>query len=97
MGKVQFEGPHAGGLHNNILQKYTNSPTSHDVLTLLSAQSLSDSNFPEAARYSWPGNEAKGRKTCGRGVKRTQILAMGCSTRKPALWQGSPVCRRNGR
>ena len=26
-----------------------------------------------------------------------QILAMGCSTRKPALWQGSPVCRRNGR
>jgi hypothetical protein len=37
------------------------------------------------------------RKTCGRGVKRTQILAMGCSTRKPALWQGSPVCRKNGR
>jgi hypothetical protein len=36
------------------------------------------------------------RKTCGRGVKRTQILAMGCSTRKPALWQGSPVCRKNG-
>src|SRR5262245_53496185 len=49
------------------------------------------------SRYAWPGNEAKGRKTCGRGVKRTQMLAMGCSTRKPALWQGSPVCRRNGR
>ena len=35
------------------------------------------------------------RKTWGRGAKRTQMLAMGCSTRKPALWQGSPVCRIN--
>jgi hypothetical protein len=33
---------------NKILQKYDNPP-SHDVVTLLSAQNLSDSNFPEAA------------------------------------------------
>src|SRR5262245_61751747 len=33
---------------NKLLQKY-NHPPSHDVVTLLSAQSLSDSNFPEAA------------------------------------------------
>ena len=33
---------------NKILQKYTH-PTSHYVGTLLSAQNLSDSNFPEAA------------------------------------------------
>ena len=37
-----------GVSNNKILQEYTNY-TSHDVLTLLSAQSLSDSNFPEAA------------------------------------------------
>ena len=48
VGKVQFEGAHAGGLHNKVLQKY-NRPTSHHVFTLLSARSLSDSNFPEAA------------------------------------------------
>ena len=48
VGKVQFEGAHAGGLHNKVLQKY-NCPTSHYVLTLLSAHRLSDSNFPEAA------------------------------------------------
>jgi hypothetical protein len=46
--KVQFEGPHRRVSSNKLLQKYTN-PTSHDVLTLLSAQSFSDSNFPEAA------------------------------------------------
>jgi hypothetical protein len=34
---------------NKILQKYTDS-TSHYMLTLISAQSLSDSNFPEAAQ-----------------------------------------------
>ena len=33
---------------NKLLQKY-NHPPSHDVVTLLSAQNLSDSNFPEAA------------------------------------------------
>jgi hypothetical protein len=33
---------------NKILQKYDN-PTSHYVVTLLLAQNLSDSNFPEAA------------------------------------------------
>ena len=33
---------------NKILQKYDH-PTSHYVVTLLSAQNLSDSNFPEAA------------------------------------------------
>src|SRR4029450_10539728 len=33
---------------NKLLQKYA-QPTSHDAVTLLSAQNLSDSNFPEAA------------------------------------------------
>src|SRR5215831_5676191 len=46
--KVQFEGPHLRVSSNKILQKYDN-PLSHDVVTLLSAQNLSDSNFPEAA------------------------------------------------
>jgi hypothetical protein len=45
---VQFEGPHLRVSSNKILQKYDNPP-SHDVVTLLSAQNLSDSNFPEAA------------------------------------------------
>ena len=45
---MQFEGSHAGRLHNKLLQKWIN-PTSYHVLTLLSAQNLSDSNFPEAA------------------------------------------------
>src|SRR4030095_13459461 len=34
---------------NKLLQKYA-QPTSHNAVTLLSAQNLSDSNFPEAAR-----------------------------------------------
>jgi hypothetical protein len=51
IGKVQCEGPHAGDLHNTGLQKY-NYSTSHHVLTLLSVQSLSDSNFPEAAEVA---------------------------------------------
>src|SRR4030095_8375623 len=33
---------------NKLLQKYA-QPTSYDAVTLLSAQNLSDSNFPEAA------------------------------------------------
>ena len=48
IGKVQFEGPHMGVSSNKLLQKYA-QPTSHDAVTLLSAQNLSDSNFPEAA------------------------------------------------
>src|SRR5262245_46218287 len=48
IGKVQFEGPHLRVSRNKILQKYENLP-SHDIVTLLSAQNLSDSNFPEAA------------------------------------------------
>jgi hypothetical protein len=48
IGKVPFEGPHKGGLQNKVLQKYAH-PMSHHVLTLLSAHSFSDSNFPEAA------------------------------------------------
>ena len=47
-GKGQFEGPHVGGLHKKVLQESHNS-LSHHVLTLLSAHSLSNSNFPEAA------------------------------------------------
>jgi hypothetical protein len=38
---------------NKLLQKYE-SPPSHDVVTLLSAQNLSDSNFPEAAKKRPP-------------------------------------------
>jgi hypothetical protein len=50
---------------NKILHKYTN-PTSHYVFTLVSAQSLSDSNFPEAAynaegRQQPPGIEQRYR------------------------------------
>jgi hypothetical protein len=48
IGKVQCEGPHRRVSSNKLLQKSTN-PTSHDVLTLLSVQSFSDSNFLEAA------------------------------------------------
>jgi hypothetical protein len=44
------------------------------------------------------GQQSTGcRKTCGKGAKRTQILAMGCSTPGLALGQGSPGCRFNGR
>jgi hypothetical protein len=48
IGKVEFEGPHLRVSSNKILQKYDHPP-SHDVVTLLSAQNLFDSNFPEAA------------------------------------------------
>ena len=44
-----------------------------------------------------PPDERGCRKTCGIGVKRTQILGMGCSTLKLDLQQGSPACRKNGR
>jgi hypothetical protein len=37
------------------------------------------------------------RKTCGRGVKRTQILGMGYSTPRLTQWQESSACRFNGR
>jgi hypothetical protein len=37
------------------------------------------------------------RKTCGRGVTRTQIVGMGYSTRKRALRQRSSACLLNGR
>ena len=46
--KGQFEGPHMRVSSNKLLQKYDH-PTSHYVVTLLSAQNLSGSNFPEAA------------------------------------------------
>jgi hypothetical protein len=36
------------------------------------------------------------RKTWGKGVKRTEIIIMDCSTPRLALWQGSPACRKNG-
>src|SRR6266568_8411911 len=48
---MEFEGAHEGGLHNKVLQKFKN-PTLHYALTLLSSQSFSDSNFPEAASSS---------------------------------------------
>jgi hypothetical protein len=37
------------------------------------------------------------RKTWGKGVKRTEIIIMDCSTPRLALWQGSLACRKNGR
>jgi hypothetical protein len=37
------------------------------------------------------------RKTCGRGVKRTQILGMGYSTPRPTQWKEFSACRINGR
>src|SRR4029450_13930803 len=39
---------------NKLLQKYA-QPTSHNAVTLLSAQNLSDSNFPEAANFRSEG------------------------------------------
>ena len=43
------------------------------------------------------GQQSAGcRKTCGQGAKRTQILAMGCSTPGLALWRGCLACRVNG-
>ena len=48
MGKVESKGPHTRVSSNKLLQKYAH-PLSHNVVTLLSAQNLSDSNFPEAA------------------------------------------------
>ena len=44
-----------------------------------------------------PPDERGCRKTYGIGVKRTQILGMGCSTLKLDLWQVSLTCRNNGR
>jgi hypothetical protein len=41
VGKTQFQGPHMRVSSNKLLQKYA-QPTSHDAVTLLSAQNLSD-------------------------------------------------------
>jgi len=41
---------------NKLLQKYAH-PLSHDVVTLVSAQNLSDSNFPEAAHTGIEKND----------------------------------------
>ena len=40
---------------------------------------------------------AECQKTCRRGAKRTQILAMGCSTPKLDMWRGCLACPENGR
>src|SRR5262249_27110277 len=48
MGKGQFAGPPLRGSSHTLRQTYAHLP-SHDGVTLLSAQTLSDSNFPEAA------------------------------------------------
>jgi hypothetical protein len=53
MGNVECAGPHLRVSSNKLLQKYEHAP-SHDVVTLLSAHNLSDSNFPEAARTGPP-------------------------------------------
>ena len=37
------------------------------------------------------------QKTWGKGVKRTEMIRMDCSTPGLALWQGSPARRFNGR
>jgi len=55
IGKVQFEGPHLRVSSHKLLQKYEHPP-SHDVVTLLAAHNLSDSNFQEAAQLPlWIG------------------------------------------
>ena len=59
IGNMAFEGAQAGGLHKTVRQTCKNL-TSHHVLTLLSAPSLSDSNFPEAA-YVGRGRVGKDR------------------------------------
>ena len=61
-----------------------------------------------AERMLWPclGGEASralgvekpaDKEPSGQGAKRTQILAMGCSTPGLALWRGCLACRFNGR
>ena len=58
--KVECEGPHRRGLQEKLLQKFTGV---HGPLILLSEHSLSDSNFPGAAKRlrkarisSWVGS-----------------------------------------
>jgi len=46
LGKVEFEGPHSGGLQEKLLQKFTQV---HSSWVLLSEQNLFDSNFSGAA------------------------------------------------
>ena len=46
IGNVEFEGPHSGGLQEQLRQKFTRV---HGPWILLSAQSFFDSNFPGAA------------------------------------------------
>jgi len=46
IGKVEFEGPHRGGLQEKLLQKFTGV---HSPWLLLSEQNLFDSNFSVAA------------------------------------------------
>ena len=55
---------------NKLLQKYTSS-MSHYVLTLLSAQSLSDSNFPEAASSAKKGAECEQEYARRAGIEGT--------------------------
>ena len=50
---TEFKGSHMRVFSNKILQKY-DYPPSHDVMTRLSSQNLSDSNFSEAAVGSRP-------------------------------------------
>ena len=59
IGHMAFEGAQAGGLHKTVRQTCNNLTSPH-VLTLLSAPSLSDSNFPEAA-YVGRGRVGKDR------------------------------------
>src|SRR5262249_33776661 len=46
LGKVEFEGPHSGGLQEKLLQKFTGV---HSPWLLLSEHNLFDSNFSGAA------------------------------------------------
>jgi len=48
LGKVEFEGPHSGGLQEKLLQKFTQV---HSSWVLLSEQNLFDSNFSGAAYH----------------------------------------------
>jgi hypothetical protein len=81
IGKVECEGAHMRVSSNKLLQKYEHPP-SHDVVTLLSAQNLSDSNFPEAASYTRPLRYRRVAETDEGPLSATHT----CSTEKELAW-----------
>src|SRR5207244_6357057 len=67
------------------------------MLTTASRLHSAPADKDVVAMFGRGGQQSAGcRKTCGQGAKRTQILAMGCSTPGLALWRGCLACRVNG-